>query len=625
MSIGDILFGKRLETTAGRTERISMVSGVPILGLDALSSAAYGPEAALTILLPLGMVGIHLIAPSLGAVVVVMTIVCLSYRQTIAAYPGGGGSYTVAKENLGPTVGLVAASALLLDYVLTVAVGISAGVGAIVSAIPVLHRYTLGLCLAVLVLLTIINLRGIRSAGAAFVLPTYLFVACMAITLIVGIAKVIASGGRPVPIAPPSALPPAAEAASVWLVLRAFASGCTALTGVEAVSNAVPIFRAPTIRRARRTLTTIITMLGVLLAGIAVLCRAYKIGATVPDQPGYQSVLSQLLGAVGGRGVFYGVAIASIFSILVLSANTSFADFPRVCRLLALDRYLPPEYATLGRRLVYSFGIGFLSLLTGILLIAFGGVTNRLIPLFAIGAFLAFTLSQAGMVQHWRRHPARYSRHSIVLNSVGAAATAVTLIIVLVSKFVEGAWVSTLAIIGGIVLFRRIHHYYDIVVTETRCGALHPRELTKTPPPVVIVPMARWNQITRKALRFAIKVSPDVRAVQVLGANFETEKLTSRWHELVEAPFAAAGFPAPPLDTVPSGDRRLFAPLLEYVAHVGEEYPDREIAVVVPEMIERRWYHFLLRTHRASVLKALLLLKGGPRVIIVNTPWHLRD
>jgi amino acid transporter len=625
MSVGDIIFGKRLTTAAERTERISMVSGVPILGLDALSSAAYGPEAALTILLPLGMVGVHLIAPILGAVVVVMTIVCLSYRQTIVAYPGGGGSYTVAKENLGPTVGLVAASALLLDYVLNVAVGISAGVAAIVSAIPMLQRHTLTLCLAVLVLLTIINLRGIRSAGAAFSLPTYLFVACMAITLTAGIVKVIASGGRPAPIVPPPALPPAVEAASLWLVVRAFASGCTALTGVEAVSNAVPIFRAPTTRRAQRTLTTIITILGVLLAGIAVLCRAYKIGATVPDEPGYQSVLSQLLGAVAGRGIFYGVAIASIFSILVLSANTSFADFPRVCRLLALDRYLPPEYATLGRRLVYSFGIAVLALLAGILLIAFGGVTNRLIPLFAIGAFLAFTLSQAGMVQHWRRHPSRYSRHSMVLNSVGAAATGVTLVIVLVSKFVEGAWVSTLAIIGGLVLFRRIHAYYDVVVREMRCGALNPRELVKTPPPVVVLPIARWNQITRRALRFALKVSPDVRAVQVLGANAETETLTSRWHALDEAPFAAAGLPKPQLDTVPSGDRRLFRPLLEYVEHVGEEYPDRDIAVVIPEMVERRWYHALLRTHRASVLRALLLLKGGPRVIIISTPWHLRD
>jgi amino acid transporter len=625
MSIGDIVLGKRLETTAGRTERISIVSGVPILGLDALSSAAYGPEAALTILLPLGMVSLHLLAPILGAVIVVMAIVCLSYRQTIAAYPGGGGSYTVAKENLGPTVGLVAAAALLLDYVLNVAVGISAGVGAIVSALPVLQPHTLPLCLAVLVLLTVVNLRGIRSAAAAFIVPTYLFVGCMAITLIVGVAKMIASGGRPAPIAPPPLLPPAVEAASVWLVLRAFASGCTALTGVEAVSNAVPIFRAPTTRRAQRTLTTIITILGVLLAGIAVLCRAYRIGATVPDQPGYQSVLSQLLGAVGGRGVFYGVAIASIFSILVLSANTSFADFPRVCRLLAIDRYLPPEYATLGRRLVYSFGIGVLSLLAGLLLIAFGGVTNRLIPLFAIGAFLAFTLSQAGMVQHWRRHPGRYSRHSIVLNAVGAAATGVTLVIVLVSKFVEGAWVSTLAVIAGVVLFRRIHHYYSLVVSETRCGALRPSDLTKKTAPVVIVPIARWNQVTRRALRFAIKVSPNVRVVQVLGAGAETEKLTSRWHELVEAPFDAAGLPAPRLDTVPSGDRRLFAPLLEYVAHVGKEYPDRDIAVVVPEMVEHRWYHFLLRTHRASVLKALLLLKGGPRVVIINTPWHLRD
>jgi amino acid transporter len=623
--LADILLGKRLKTTAGRSERIGTVSGVPILGLDALSSAAYGPEAALTILLPLGMLSVHLIAPILAAVILVMTIVCISYRQTIAAYPGGGGSYTVAKENLGQSAGLVAAAALLLDYVLNVAVGISAGVGAIVSALPVLQPHTLVLCLAILALLTLVNLRGIRAAGAVFVWPTYLFIACMAIMLGIGFVKVIASAGHPTASAPPPPLPPATEALSLWLVLRAFASGCTALTGVEAVSNAVPIFREPTRRKAQRTLTTIITLLAVLLAGIALLCRAYGIGATDPDHPGYQSVLSQVLGAVAGRGIFYGVAIASIFSILALSANTSFADFPRVCRLLALDRYLPPEYAMPGRRLVYSFGIVILALFAGVLLIVFGGVTNRLIPLFAIGAFLAFTLSQAGMVQHWRRHPGRFSRHSLIINAVGASATGATLIIILVSKFVAGAWISTLAVVGGIVLFRRIHRYYQNVISETRCGALLPQELTKTTPPVVLVPISRWNRITRRGLRFAVTLSPDVRAVQVLGAGVATEDLSSRWKDLVETPFHAAGIAAPRLDTVPSGYRRLFKPLLAYVARVGEEHPDRDIAVVVPEMVQRRWYHALLRTHHASILKALLLLKGGSRVIIINTPWHLHD
>ncbi len=625
MSVADLLFGKRLATRAGRRERIGTLSGVPILGLDALSSAAYGPEAALTILLPLGVYGVRLIGPILAAVIVVMVIVCISYRQTIAAYPGGGGSYTVARENLGEQAGLVAAAALLLDYVLNVAVGISAGVGAVVSAIPMLRPHTLLLCLLVLGMLTLINLRGLRAAGAAFIVPTYLFVGCMAILLCVGIARMVAGGGHPEPVVAPPALPAVAASASMWLVVRAFASGCTALTGVEAVSNAVPLFRSPTTRRAQRTLTTIITILGLLLAGIGLLCRAYHIGATPSDRAGYESVLSQVLGAVAGHGIFYGVAIASIFSILALSANTSFADFPRVCRLLALDRYLPPGYANPGRRLVYSVGIVVLSLFAGVLLIAFGGVTSRLIPLFAIGAFLAFTLSQAGMVQHWRRHPGRFSRHSLVINAVGATATGVTLVVVLVSKLVEGAWISALAIVGGVVLFRRIHRYYDFVIAATSCGPLQTNGLLGAPPPLVIVPIGQWSAVTQRALRFAVKLSPDVRAVEVLGSDMQTENLAGRWKELVEKPLAEIGIRPPPLECVPSGYRRHYAPLLAYIARLSQDHPDRDVAVVVPEMLERRWYHALLHTHRAMLLKTLLLLKRGARVTVINTPWYLND
>src|SRR5215831_17617690 len=339
MRATDILLGRRLATRAEREQRVGVASGVPLLGLDALSSAAYGPEAALTVLMTLGVYGPRLLEPITIAVVAVLAIVCLSYRQTIAAYPGGGGSYTVAKQNLGQGFGLLAAAALLLDYILNVAVGISAGIGAIVSAIPALQPHTLALCLGVLGLLTIVNLRGVRSAGTTFLPPTYLFVACMAIALAVGLVKTLAAAGHPRAVVTPPPLGPAMASASMWLLLRAFASGCTALTGVEAVSNAVPVFRPPTERRAQRTLVTIIGILIVLLIGVAVLCRAYHIGAT-PDGPGYQSVLSQLIAAVSGRGIFYYVSIASIFAILALSANTSFTDFPRVCRLLALDRYL---------------------------------------------------------------------------------------------------------------------------------------------------------------------------------------------------------------------------------------------------------------------------------------------
>ncbi len=507
----------------------------------------------------MGALAVGLIGPVLAGVILVMAIVCISYRQTIAAYPGGGGSYTVAKENLGQRFGLFAAAALLLDYVLNVAVGISAGIGAVVSAVPSLQPHTLALCLVVLALLTLVNARGVRAAGVAFLLPAYLFLVCMAITITIGVASAIASGGHPAPVVAPPALPTATATMSTWLVLRSFASGCTALTGVEAVSNAVPVFRAPSPPRAQRTLTLIIAMLALLLFGVGVLCHAYRIGATPPGERGYASVLSQLLGAVVGRGTFYRVTIASMFAILALSANTSFTDFPRVCRLLALDRYLPPEYANPGRRLVYSAGIAFLSVLAGTLLVVFDGVTNRLIPLFAIGAFLAFTLSQAGMVQHWRRHSGPHARRSLVINAIGAVATGITLAIVLVSKFVEGAWVSVLIIACAIVLFYRIRGYYGAVAKEVgECGPLVADDLPEAQPPIVIVPLGRWTRVAQRAIRFAVKLSPDVRAVQVLGADVETEDLRSRWRELVEAPLERVGIAPPSLDSVPVAVPQLF-------------------------------------------------------------------
>src|SRR5262249_5653845 len=419
-------------------------------------SAAYGPEAAMTLLLPAGIVGVHYVGPISVVIIAILLIVYASYLQTIGAYPTGGGSFTVARRNLGVFPGLLAAAALLLDYVLVAAVGISAGVGALVSALPTLQPHTLAICLAILALITIVNLRGMRESGLAFALPTYLFVVCLFVVLAIGILKVWFSGGHPIPVVAPPLVPAATTAASAWLLLRAFASGCTAMTGVEAVSNGGPAFAAPAVRNARRTLTAIIAVLVILLAGIAYLSQAYHIGATEPGVTGYQSVLSQLVAAVVGQGAFYYVCIASILMVLALSANTGFADFPRLCRLIAENGFLPRSFASRGRRLVYSQGIYVLAALSAGLLIIFGGVTDRLIPLFAVGAFLAFTLSQAGMVAHWVR--AGRARHAgkIALNAVGAVATGATLVVILIAKFVEGAWVMTLliptllAVFGGV-------------------------------------------------------------------------------------------------------------------------------------------------------------------------------
>ena len=406
-SILNILFGRPLSSKEDEGQRVGPAAGVPVFGLDALSSAAYGPEAALTVLLPLGLAGIAYIFPISLTIIVLLSIVYFSYRQTIAAYPTGGGSYSVATQNLGTRAGVVAGAALMIDYVLNVAVGISAGVGALVSALPQLQPYTLPLCLAILVILTVVNLRGVRETGLALMAPTYVFVGCLGGVILLGLWKALLHGGHPAAVVAPPRMPSAAATVSLWLLIKALASGCTAMTGVEAVSNGVKAFREPRVKCSQTTLTIIIGILVLFLAGIAYLARAYGIGATQPGQPGYQSVLSQLIAAIAGRNIFYFVSIGAILSVLSLSANTSFADFPRLCHFIAEDGYLPYPFAIRGRRLVFSFGVYTLAFLAGILLIVFHGLTDKLIPLFAVGAFMAFTFSQAGMVMHWRRSGGR--------------------------------------------------------------------------------------------------------------------------------------------------------------------------------------------------------------------------
>src|SRR5579862_4547971 len=369
MSVLDLLFGPPLRSDEDREERVGPAAGIPIFGLDALSSAAYGPEAALTLLIPLGVAGVAYILPISISIVVLLAIVYFSYRQTIEAYPHGGGSYTVASENLGDSAGLLAAAALMIDYVLTAAVGISAGVGALISAVPSLQPHTLQLCLGVLVILTIVNMRGVHDTGVVFMIPTYMFTGTLLIVIAVGAWKAIS--GHAQPVTPIPALPPAATAISLWLMLKVFSSGCTAMTGVEAVSNGVMAFRDDTRKNAKITLTIIISLLAILLLGIAFLCRAYGVGATDPNGTQYESVLSMLTRAVMGRGWFYYVTIGSVLLVLALSANTAFADFPRLTRAIAGDNYLPHVFLLRGRRLLYSWGIYVLVALTGLLLIIF--------------------------------------------------------------------------------------------------------------------------------------------------------------------------------------------------------------------------------------------------------------
>ena len=623
MSLSDLLFGKPLRTSDERAEQVGPVAGVPIFGLDALSSAGYGPEAALTILLPLGLLGLRYIVPISTAIIILLVIVYFSYLQTIAAYPGGGGSYTVARHNLGNNAGLLAAAALMIDYVLTVAVGISAGVGALISAIPRLQPHTLALCLGVLVFIALVNLRGLREAGVVFMLPTYMFVGTLGAAILIGVARAVLSGGHPSPIVPPHPLSPTKATLGTWLLLQAFASGCTAMTGVEAVSNGVRAFREPRTRNARITLTIIIGILILLLAGIAYVAKAYHIGATDPGAPGYESVLSQMLGAVAGKGIFYFVSIASILLVLAFSANTAFADFPRLCQIIALDKYLPSSFASRGRRLVFSQGIYVLTFVSGLLLVVFGGVTDRLIPLYAIGAFLAFTLSQAGMVFHWMRAGGKSSLHSMLLNGLGALATLATVIVVLVAKFVEGAWITALLIPVLVMTMKGVRRHYARVAREVRSN--NPLELArKITPPIVIVPIASWNQITKKALRFAVELSPEVKAIKVEVIEGDCDELKMKWKELVADPAVRAGYTAPTLEVVPSPYRRVLSEIIGFVQRESKAHPERHITVVIPELVERRWYNNFLHNRRAAALKAMLYFLGNHRLIVVNVPWYLQ-
>jgi amino acid transporter len=621
MSLIDTILGRPLASNEAGEQRIGPAAGVPTFGLDALSSAAYGPEAALTVLLPLGAAGLTFILPITVAIVILLGIVYVSYRQTIAAYPNGGGSYTVARENLGTNASLLAAAALMTDYVLNVAVGISAGIGALISAAPALQPYTLTLCLVILILLTFVNVRGIGEAGRLFMLPTCVFVLSLCTIVFWGMLAMISSGGHPHPVVPPAHLAKATEAVGAWVLLRAFASGCTAMTGVEAVSNGVQAFREPVVPAARRTLTVIIVILMVLLLGIAYLAHVYHIGATEPGTSHYQSVLSQLIGAVAGRGIFYWVSIASILLVLCLSANTSFADFPRLCRAVAEDGYLPRSFTNQGRRLVYSEGIWLLAILSGILLLVFDGVTDRLIPLFAVGAFLAFTLSQSGMVAHWWKSQERGALASMMVNGLGATATAVTLVVVALVKFVAGAWMVVLLVPSLVVLMLAVRRHYRRI--EREIAAPGNLKLENLQEPVVIVPIIEWSSIAENALRLAMTLSREVEVLHIESED-STNSLKRIWPTRVEEPAREAKQAVPRLTVLNSPFRFVVQPIIDHVLEIERKNPTRTIAVLLPELVERQWYQYFLHNQRARILAARMLTQGTHRIVIVNVPWYLR-
>ncbi|HYA88845.1 MAG TPA: APC family permease [Nitrospirota bacterium] len=618
----NFLFGRPLSSDEDKEEKIGAAVGIPVFGLDALGSAAYGPEAALSLLIPLGLTGIQYVVPISLCIIALLAIVYLSYSQTIDAYQSGGGSYTVASQNIGAYPGLLAAAALAIDYVLVVAVGISAGVGALVSAIPSLQSYTLTICLVILAIISIVNLRGTRETGAFFLVPTYLFVSCLAIAIIIGVYKTIIADGHPIPAESIPRPIQTVEAVKIWLLLKVFSSGCTAMTGVEAVSNGVTVFKEPRAKSAKQTLTTIIAILMLLLLGIAYLCKAYHIGATDPEASGYESVLSQLVRAIIGKGIFYYISMGSILLVLALQANTSFADFPRLCRVVAQDGYMPRLFANRGRRLVYSHGIFILIFLSAVILIIFGGITDRLIPLFAIGAFLAFTLSQAGMVAHWIRVGGKHAARNMIINGVGAVATAITTIVVMMSKFTEGAWITMLLIPMMLIIMISVKRHYNRVERETSEATTLPTENLN--PPLVIIPMERWTKISQKAVRFALTISRDITTVHV---DYEEGDggLGSKWKEYVEEPCSKAGLPIPKLEVIKSPYRLVITPIYKYILDMEKKLSDRKIALIIPTLVEAHWFQRMLHNNRAKLITALLLLRGNRRIVVINVPWYLDE
>ena len=405
-----------------------------------------------------------------------------------------------------------------------------------------------------------------------------------------------------------------------WLLIRAFAGGCTALTGVEAVSNGVRAFKEPATRTARTTLTVIVVLLAALLAGIAYLTRAYHIMATDPASPGYQSLLSMLTAAVVGRGAIYYITIASILVVLSLSANTAFAGFPSLCRVVAEDGYLPRFFAIRGRRLVYTEGILVLAVLAAAILTVFGGITDRLIPLFAIGAFLAFTLSQAGMVLHWKRSDKPKANLYMGISGVGAVATGCTVVIVLIAKFVEGAWITVLAVPLLILIMRAVHCHYRQVEAETAVDNL---TFDPAPPPIAVIPVSTWTRASQSALQFACSLTGEVLVLHVECPGEAGERGCADWQGQLNHSAATSSVQPPRVISVPSPYRFVVTPILNYVLDLEKQHPERRIAVVVPELVARRWYQYILHNHRSTMLKAMLLIQGNRRIVVINVPWYL--
>lgn len=661
-SIKRFIVGNPLRSEQAAHERLSKKTALAVYSSDALSSVAYSTEAILVVLLAAGSIAIGYLVPIVIGITVLLTILALSYRQTIHAYPNGGGAYIVAKDNLGTTPGLVAGASLLVDYILTVAVSVSAGVAAITSAaqgtrFDYLENHKVAICLGFVALIAIINLRGVRESGAIFAGPTYLFILSMLALVIVGFVRYYATGQvMPTPPADQINIDPSIAttphnlltgSAVIWLVLRAFASGCTALTGVEAISNGIPSFKQPESKNAAATLTWMAAIMTVMILGTGFL--AYKLNAH-PLTNG-ETLVSGMARHTFGTGIFYYVIQGSTAAILVLAANTSFADFPRLSSLLAADRFLPRQLASRGDRLVFSNGVVVLALFACVLIVIFKGSEQAMLPLYALGVFISFTLSQSGMVIHWLRErdavqaEARIREeqelhHSeivnlgeldieqqritaieqdkgshwllpTIINATGAVITFVVLLVIATTKFTHGAWAVLVLIPLLVLMFRAIHSHYADVARQLTTEGLEDIKPIKN---IVIVPVSSIHRGVINALQYAKSIAPgNVTAVYVDLDEEATRKLRQKWE------MWGTGIP---LHVLPSPYRALTRPLLRYINKLDRKRDDDVITVILPEFVPAKWWHQLLHNQSSLLLKGALLFKE--HVIVTSVPYHLK-
>src|SRR6266566_3751524 len=610
-----VFIGAPLATIQAEHERLTKFKALAVLSSDAISSVAYATEAILISLVAAGSSHLGLTLPISFAIVGLLAIVAISYRQTIPAYPNGGGSYIVAKDNLGTMPGLVAAASLMIDYVLTVSVSIAAGVQALATLFPSLAPYVVPIDVALVIVITIVNLRGVRESGSIFAIPTYIFIGSALLLIAVGAAKSFFLQHHP--IIGQFQYVAATEPLSIFLILKSFAAGCSAMTGVEAISNGVPAFKKPETRNAVITLTWMAVILGTLFTGITLLATSYHVEANAAGNP---TVIGQIAQQVFTGPLFFMYPVFQVATLLILTlaANTSYSDFPRLASLLARDHFLPHQFAFRGDRLAFSIGIIFLAVLASLLLIVFNGNTTQLINLYAVGVFMSFTLSQSGMVRHWwkLRGEQRGWQRSLAINGLGAVTTLLVALVIASTKFLEGAWIVVLLIPLLVLMFVAIsRHYHHVERERTTAIPIHPRDIRHR----LIVPIAKLNHAARQSLAYARSISPDVTAVHATLDTHRVDTLRAAWEDwqkqLSERELSR-------LDIIEPSHHSLIGSLLGYIDAMHRQYPGETLTVILPETARSSLLGRLFSNPIISRLKLALFFR--PEIVVTNVSWYQR-